>query len=184
MDRLRTTENKELLTENFTEELFHPIPYTASSPRTMENMDIWPLDFLAEPVDLLLEPELFLIMQDFLSSSSSPSPASSSHSLEEEEEEVASQRNDGQSKDPHHRQCKIKDCTRVNRGFGLCGFHGGGKRCHVDKCDKASRKKGMCSGHFREHTSFLDSSSDQHAKEPTTVHRKEKGKPHRRGLGS
>ena len=43
----------------------------------------------------------------------------------------------------------------MNRGFVLCGHHGGGKRCRVYQCEKASRKKSMCSGTTWNENPFL-----------------------------
>ena len=47
------------------------------------------------------------------------------------------------------RSCRVEGCTRVDRGGGLCGAHGGGRRCAAPGCEKASRKKGYCSRHFK-----------------------------------
>lgn len=47
------------------------------------------------------------------------------------------------------RLCQRPECKRVDRGRGLCGAHGGGKRCFAKFCGKASRKYGLCTFHFR-----------------------------------
>ena len=49
----------------------------------------------------------------------------------------------------NRRLCMISGCGRIDRGHGLCGAHGGGKRCSVELCEKASRKSGLCTLHFR-----------------------------------
>lgn len=46
------------------------------------------------------------------------------------------------------RLCCWPDCERVDRGRGLCGYHGGGKRCSAELCEKASRKSGLCASHY------------------------------------
>ena len=49
----------------------------------------------------------------------------------------------------HRRVCTMDGCDRIDRGHGLCGTHGGGRRCSVPNCSKASRKRGLCCGHYR-----------------------------------
>ena len=47
------------------------------------------------------------------------------------------------------RLCQQPGCIKIDRGHGLCGAHGGGKRCSAEFCTKASRKWGLCTFHFR-----------------------------------
>ena len=47
------------------------------------------------------------------------------------------------------RFCQQLGCTKIDRGYGLCAAHGGGKRCSAELCTKASRKRGLCTSHFR-----------------------------------
>lgn len=58
------------------------------------------------------------------------------------------------------RICRIDGCDRLDRGLGMCGTHGGGRRCRVPNCSKASRKKGLCCGHYRDtFEKIIDTSS-------------------------
>ena len=53
------------------------------------------------------------------------------------------------SPEKKRRLCTMEECGRIDRGHGLCGTHGGGRKCNVPDCPKASRKKGLCCGHYR-----------------------------------
>lgn len=113
------------------ESLLSPIPFTDDSPYipSFENEEL-----------------LFLHHLDFLSD---PSPTA----RDEVPPVPASPLQLSISRRPtktKRRSCQVEGCTRVDRGHGRCGSHGGGRRCRIEYCLKASRKKGLCCKHFRD----------------------------------
>ena len=104
-----------------------PIPFSEESVASEFDFSFEELDFLFKTED-----EETSILDIFTDCIQSTNPQATKKSPEKKS-----------------RVCTIDGCERINRGHGLCGTHGGGRRCSVPNCPKASRKKGFCCGHYR-----------------------------------
>ena len=119
-----------------------PLPLTPWNDNAYNSFSPNDVRFLVDTLSHLIDTE-----------SVPSSPESSSSSLlpqtkqEQKESIITSPKVKKSLSGKPRRLCKLPGCGKVDRGHGLCGGHGGGKRCKL--CTKAARKSGLCTRHFR-----------------------------------